>query len=268
MNHYEFIHLSDLHLGKTSVERRRIVTLFAHIAKHLPNRPVLITGDLTESAKDSQFKGMEQLVTSLAATNPVLCMPGNHDYAWHGFAFDSGAWDKWVKYLGSPMGWPSPEPGPWMGGALPTSPFEGLGFRQVGDCLLIGIDSGDPGNKVHTAKGYISQELANALRAYLDAHPAKVRIALLHHHPITWKSLFTGLVGRDRLIAALRDRCEVLLFGHHHEAGIWHDTDGIPLMCASHKSTDYISGRCLMYGLLTVDTGAEPPCNYRMVLAQ
>ena len=135
---------------------------------------------------------------------------------------------------------------------------------------MVGIDSGDPNDKVHTAKGFISPGLANALTKRLKADTAKVRIAMVHHHPLTWKKWFSGLEGRDYLIRALAGRCDVLLFGHHHEVGIFHDIDGIPLMCASHKSTHYLSGECLMYGLLTVRTAPNAPSktSYRMVVAQ
>jgi hypothetical protein len=51
---------------------------------------------------------------------------------------------------------------------------------------------------------------------------------------------------------AVRDNCEILLFGHEHEYGIWWNQRGLPLTVSSHKTTDNLSGTCLFITLIEI----------------
>jgi predicted phosphodiesterase len=196
---------------------------------------VLITGDITNSGTKKQLRTTRDLLEGLAVTNPVLAVPGNHDYAWVGTFFQEGTWDNWIKELGSPLGWGAPAK-PWMYKHSGDGEWEGLGVWEDDWIVYFGIDSGDPDNEVHTARGYISEGLARTLKRKLREHRGKVRVALLHHHPFTG-GYFTKLKGADHLMSAIKNNCEVLLFGHHHHYGIWWNERGTVLTVASHKST-------------------------------
>jgi 3',5'-cyclic AMP phosphodiesterase CpdA len=245
------IHVSDLHIGLTQRESRYTRRVFGRIANSHPGVPVLITGDLTDSATKGQFKATRGLLDGLAKTNPVLAVPGNHDYAWKGNILRPDGWENWVRYLGSPLGWGGPEV-PWMGVDHEPVGIEGLGVWKAGPCVYFGIDSGDPLDKQISARGYISKQLANALKESLQAYEGKTRIALLHHHPFT-DGVFTKLHGSTRLLRATQDNCELLLFGHEHAYGLWWDKRGVPLVVSSHKSTDEVSGDCLMITMIEIE---------------
>ena len=252
--------LSDLHIGLRPKERKRTQILFDRVANSYPGVPVIITGDLTDSASKSQFRQMRRLLDQLSSTNPVLTVPGNHDYAWKGNILRGDGWANWVRYLGTPLGWGRSEVH-WMGVDYEPEGVDGLGVWEDGPLVYFGIDSGDPQDKEKMARGYISRRLADALDQALKNYANKTRIAMLHHHPFT-KGLFTRLHGSARLMNALENNCELLLFGHEHEYGIWWEHRGVPLIVSSHKSTDNVSGDCLLITFIDIDNAGSPEVSF------
>ena len=255
------IHLSDLHIGLRSKESARTKMIFDKIAKSFPGIPIIITGDLTDSATKSQLKKTREFLNQLVLSNPILVVPGNHDYAWKGNILRDDGWENWVRYLGSPLGWGKDEVS-WMGIDYEPKGVDGLGVWKDGPCVYFGIDSGDPKDKQISARGYISKKLADALKESLKKYAKKTRIAFLHHHPFT-QGFFTKLYGSKRLLDSLKGNCELLLFGHHHEYGMWWTKRGVPLIVSSHKSTDTISGDCLMITVIDIENVGTPDVLFR-----
>ena len=245
------IHLSDIHIGKGSKVNRRAETIVREIAKSYAGLPVLITGDLTDSATKGQFKKTRRLLDRLAKTNPVLMVPGNHDYAWHGVILRKGSWQEWLKYLGTPLGWGAPDT-PWMEPSHEPMGVDGVGVWKDGSIVYFGVDSGDPNDEVHTSRGWISPQLAQGLETALRESQGKTRIVFVHHHPFI-HGRFMKMVGANRFMDAIKNNCELLLFGHKHEYGIWWQRDMIPLTVASHKSTNLLlSGDCMAITLIEI----------------
>ena len=258
--------LSDLHLQGRKKERERTHRLVDAIAKNYPEAVVIVTGDLTDSATLKQMKEAREILEKLAATNPILVVPGNHDYAWKGNILRDEGWKNWVEVLGEPLGWPTTGKG-WMGANCEPKGIDGLGVWTTKHCAFFGIDSGDPEDKVASAKGFISNKLADALKSSLRKHAKKTRIAFLHHHPFS-DGLFTKLHGSAQLMAALKDNCELLMFGHDHEYGIWWNKNGVPLTVSSHKSTDRVLGGQLMLTIIEINNAgtASPQLWHRLEL--
>ena len=140
------IHLSDLHIGSSNKELNNTNQIADTIARTYKGIPVIITGDLTDSSTKPQFKTMRDILNKLAETNPILSVPGNHDYAWKGNLLRPDGWKNWVKYLGSPLGWGTNEYY-WMGEDYEPVGIEGLGVFKHDSCVYFGIDSGDPKDK-------------------------------------------------------------------------------------------------------------------------
>lgn len=260
----KIIFISDLHIGLGDKEKSYTAKIVKRIAELHPGTPVIIAGDLTDSATREQFIKARLFLIKLSSTNPVLAVPGNHDYAWKGNVWQKDAWEHWVKYLGSPLGWPK-RGVPWMGVKYEPKEIDGLGVWEDGDCVYFGIDSGDPENKQASARGYISKKLADALAKSLKTYKNKTRIAVLHHHPFTegLGAIFTGLHGSSRLMKALKNDCELLLFGHKHEYGIWWDKRSLPLTVSSHKSTSTFSGNCLVITVIEIDKPGTSGVKFR-----
>jgi 3',5'-cyclic AMP phosphodiesterase CpdA len=94
-----------LHIGNSEREFYNTNQIVDGIAKSYSGIPVIITGDLTDSATKPQFEKMRNILDKLAKTNPILSVPGNHDYALKGNFWRRNGWKNWIKYLGSPLGW-------------------------------------------------------------------------------------------------------------------------------------------------------------------
>ena len=230
------IHLSDIHIGRGKIELERAKQIFQKISEIYPGCPVLITGDITDSATRGQFKLTRSLLDGLAESNPILVVPGNHDYAWKGTIHRKNSWKNWVRYLGTPLGWGTEETH-WMEPSNEPEGVDGLGIWRHGKIAFFGVDSGDPDDHEHTARGWISPELAAGLNKSLADNNDYTRVVLVHHHPFM-HGTFMKMAGAERFLAALRNNCEVLLFGHKHQYGIWWRREQIPLVIASHKSTN------------------------------
>ena len=265
MAKYTLILLSDLHIGRSDKELNNTNRIVKTIGTSYPGIPVIITGDLTHSATKGQFKKMRGILRKLAKTNPILTAPGNHDYAWWGIIMRSDGWENWVKYLSSPLGWGIDEYY-WMGKDNEPKGIEGLGVFKHKSCVYFGIDSGDPKDKENTARGYISTKLANALKESLKKYEGKTRIAFLHHHPFD-DDYFTALKGTRKLLKAVKNNCELLLFGHEHKYGIWWDHKGVPLIVSSHKSSLPMSGSCLMGTIIEMAKVGTPDVSFNHRLA-
>ncbi|MCD4751388.1 MAG: metallophosphoesterase [Thermoanaerobaculales bacterium] len=247
------IHLSDLHVGRDKGVFGRVKLIFEEIAAAYPDVPVLITGDLTDSASKPQFRTTRELLDGLAQTNPILAVPGNHDYAWKGIVakFRPDAWKNWIKYLGSPLGWGRSEV-PWLEKGHTPAGFDGLGIWEHENTVFFGVDSGDPKDKAKTSCGFISDTLASALSRELVKRSDKTRIVFLHHHPFV-HSTNLKLYGGEIFKKAVSGNCELLLFGHKHDYGLWRNRNAIPLTIASHRTTKLISGDCVAFTVIRYD---------------
>jgi predicted phosphodiesterase len=261
MANHTLILLSDLHIGLRPRESARTRTIFERITSRHKGVPVLIAGDLTDSATKAQFRETRRLLDQLARTNPILAVPGNHDYAWKGNIIRETGWEDWVRYLGSPLGWGREEVH-WLGEGFEPAGIEGLGVWQDGPCVYFGIDSGDPRDRQASARGYISDKVADGLRASLEKYAGKTRIAFLHHHPFDDK-LFTKLHGSAKLMKSLAGNCELFLFGHEHEYGIWWNERGLPLTISSHKPSDCLSGNCMMITIIDIQNAGTPAVSFQ-----
>jgi len=62
MSNRTIILLSDMHIGLRPKESRRTKIIFDRIADSFPGAPVIITGDLTDSATGSQFREMRRFL--------------------------------------------------------------------------------------------------------------------------------------------------------------------------------------------------------------
>jgi 3',5'-cyclic AMP phosphodiesterase CpdA len=209
---------------------------------------VLITGDITDSGTTGEFKKARNFLDKLAKTNPILMVPGNHDYAWKGIVWHKDKWKDWLKYLGTPLGWASP-PTSWLEPTHEPEGVDGLGVWKDGSIVFVGVDSGDPKDHEKTARGWISPQLAAGLSATLDKYQGYIRIVLVHHHPFMHGG-HMKMVGADRFRNAARGNCELLLFGHKHDYGLWKLKDEIPLTVASHKTSNKLIDR--EYSAITV----------------
>ena len=170
---------------------------------------VLVTGDLTNLALESEFARARGLLEPIAAYDRLSIVPGNHDIYTKGSERDR----RFERYFGDLM-WPDDTPPseqryPW--------------FKQVGGIAVIGLCSARP-RLPFIATGEIGDQQLERLRRLADAHDLAGRftIVLVHHNlheRSARKNLMHGLNDRQSLL----DLCasigvNLVLHGHTHVA--------------------------------------------------
>ena len=106
-----------------------------------------------------------------------------------------------------------------MRSACSRPPFSYCAYEEVGDWLLVGIDSCIEGQ----AGGAVSREELDRLSDIVTHSAAKHVIVFLHHPPVPMGSAWLDSVGMengDELLERVRTlRCvRALAFGHVHQA--------------------------------------------------
>ena len=190
-------HLSDLHFGR---ERPEVVAgLFASLIEQQPEA-VIISGDLTQRAKQSEYAAAEQFLSEIKTTR--LIVPGNHDIS----AFNLlerflCPWVKWQKIFGEPLESELDNP----------------------EVLLLGINTTRKwASFLDWSRGRISNEqINNILSRFQEEPPDKLRL-LVTHHPfwLPTDQHHRGLIGnRDLALTSLGNgSLDMIISGHVHMA--------------------------------------------------
>lgn len=226
------IHLSDTHLGADGLGKRfaMIVDDLTRLRPCNPENHLIIhTGDLIHCATGEYRAAARVLLGRLRDFGyPVLLCPGNHDYG--GFwAVNQQAADDFQEAFGDYI---------FLG--QQTKNFPTLFLRD--DCAFIGLDSNAAelhGLDSFFAEGELGTEQLSRLNLLLDSDQLQGRkiVLFLHHHPFSYGYNVSPDVGDGRvkfhLLAGLtesfrrlkdaysfcqiiRDRVQVMLFGHMH----------------------------------------------------
>ena len=193
------LHLSDLHFGKVLPELVEPLIAAAHA---LAPEIVVISGDLTQRARDHQFAEARAFVDRLPA--PVLCVPGNHDVPLdRPLSRWLRPWRGWRGHLGAEL---EPE---WRG---PGFHVVGVNTVDRSEWQRGKIRAGQLA-RVRAAFETASEPVAGAVRPPL-------RVVAAHHPfealPDDGKSLMRGAADGAR---ALAGACDLVLTGHLHR---WH----------------------------------------------
>lgn len=170
---------------------------------------ILVTGDLTNLALESEFARARGLLEPIAAYDRLSIVPGNHDIYTRGSERDR----RFERYFGDLM-WP-----PETDASEHTYPW----YKDVGGVAVVGLCSARP-RLPFIATGEVGSEQLARLEELGRRHDFANRftIVLVHHnlHERTKrKNLMHGLNDRH----ALLDLCESLgvnmvLHGHTHVA--------------------------------------------------
>jgi Icc protein len=146
----------------------------------------LVTGDIIQDDSEAAYDRFRDLLLPLKLR--VHCVPGNHD----------------IRKL--------------MKAVCVRPPFSYCAWEEIGDWLLVGLDSCVRG----TAAGEVSQEELDRLSNIVAGSAAKHVLIYLHHPPIPMGSKWldsVGLANGGELLARLRNlsRVRALTFGHVHQ---------------------------------------------------
>jgi 3',5'-cyclic AMP phosphodiesterase CpdA len=223
------IHLSDTHVGYRDNDQR-LHRVLQDIATHNdPNDTVIVhTGDLNDSGDPELMRQGRALLDALGQKGwRILLAPGNHDCgdAMHVDPEMAGRFFDHFK--------------PYVFGASPAQ-FPVLTLTE--DCAFIGLDTNQAEMSFWErwfAEGFLGQTQIDALDAMLDLPSlnGKKIVLYMHHHPffdafavrpelgdvgywghfVYWNTRrFRRLKDAYSLMQCIRDRVDILLFGHQH----------------------------------------------------
>lgn len=173
---------------------------------------VVVTGDITNLALESEYEAARALLDEMARRVEVTVVPGNHDIYLPSIHRERRFQHHFDPFLQSDL--------PQFACDMPAGPFPFVKLR--GPAAIIGLSSAVP-RPPFIAAGYLGHEQLAAL-AQLLAHPEVARrtpVLLIHHPPIDTRWAVVRL--RDGLVdaASLRHTLGglargLVLYGHTH----------------------------------------------------
>lgn len=185
------LHLSDTHFG---TERKAVIEAVLDLARQLSPDLVVLSGDITQRARRSQFAAARRFIERMAL--PVLAVPGNHDIPlFNVFLRALNPYGNYKRALG-----PILEP-----------VFENDGV------LAIGVNTTRP--RRHKDGEISDAQITRVAQRLRQARPGQLRIVVAHH-PVRAKvesDLSNLLIGRERALAAWAQAgVDLVLGGHIH----------------------------------------------------
>jgi 3',5'-cyclic AMP phosphodiesterase CpdA len=185
------LHISDTHFG---TERAPVVDAVLELARRLRPDVVVLSGDITQRAKESQFAVARQFLSTLAL--PTLVIPGNHDIPLFNVAarmFDP--YGRYRRALGAPL--------------EPVFSNDGV--------LAIGVNTTRPSRHKN---GEVSRTQIDRVCARLrQARPEQLRMVVVHQpvRAVVESDTRNLLIGRDAAVPAwVEAGVDVVLGGHIH----------------------------------------------------
>lgn len=190
-------HLSDLHFGAAHAHLTQ--RLLEHL-NTLELELVVISGDLTQHAKRSEFRAAQEFLQALK--HPYLVVPGNHDLSewrlWERFVYP---WKKWKAFI---------------------SPELDVVYRGSGFCA-VGLNTARRfGHHPDWSRGRLNVQQLSWMRRQFELSPEQDLRILVTHHPfyLTPAAQHRGHVGRHRQAWPVLQAAgvDLLLSGHLHLA--------------------------------------------------
>jgi predicted phosphodiesterase len=197
---------------------------------------VAITGDLTETSKDTEFDDADAFVRGCAATTifgwgmslaDLFVVPGNHDLQWDQ-ATPTGRWLAFSNfYSGLREKRFAPARPEGLTRVIDQSE-QGLVVAEINSAAYIKKATEDRGQVDQGAIASLRDELKKIDPAAL--HRA-IKVALVHHHPVHLPGLaeanegYSALVNSNALLERLREfGFHLILHGHKHVPfTFWYD---------------------------------------------
>jgi 3',5'-cyclic AMP phosphodiesterase CpdA len=185
--------ISDLHFGRQS--GAVLESLLASLAQNSPDL-VVISGDLTQRARVSEFAAARRFLDRIAA--PKLVVPGNHDLPLYNLAArllrPLRHYDRYIEPLNQPAG-----------------------FYNDGALAVLGLNTS---RRLTRKNGRLSlAQIAGIKRLFADVAPGVFK-AVVTHHPVASADMGLELAVRSgpALEALASAGVKLLMSGHHHVA--------------------------------------------------
>lgn len=194
----KILHISDLHFGPPYIE-----VVGQALLKRVPLLEVdavVVTGDLTQRAKEHQFKAARNFLAKLPGV-PKLVIPGNHDVPLYRVVERlTDPHGLYRKYICDDLN--------------PSLQLDGL--------IIAGLDSTAPRLTVSGGRLHLKQ-LNHCREIFENAEPGSIRVVATHHHfvPAPDYRSNPAMQKTKRAIDSFVDMgVELILGGHLHRSYI------------------------------------------------
>jgi 3',5'-cyclic AMP phosphodiesterase CpdA len=202
------LHVSDLHCGRPFMAAH--VEAALAVARGEPFDAIVLSGDLTQRAREREFTAARDIVDRFRALAPTLLVPGNHDAAWWRAPFGLGDYRRvharYRQFIEADL-----EP-----------------VLRVPGVTLVGLNSAWGTNpesltwypRDWRVKGGLTTAQLDGARTRLAAAPAgDLRVLVVHHNVVRGRlSNRWGLKHPERVLDALaRLPLDLVCTGHDHE---------------------------------------------------
>lgn len=258
----KFIHLSDLHL--TSDENNLENQMADHLIKWLKVRysqtqkpAILITGDLVDNGKGVEYQQAQNMLLDLknGGFQLIIC-PGNHDYGRNGIHLRDAASDLFFEYIERDV---LNDAGSAIDMASLYPKVTAFDPEKV---VFFGLDSteGNMDNlwNLHLlADGVVGKEQREQLHDCLvqERYAEYKKIVYLHSHP--WELIpGHGLKDGQQLIKEIKNKVDIICFGHYHTSNSWESRDSMVALNAGKSTQPASDGGIpyLSYREVTIDS--------------
>lgn len=200
------LQVSDLHFGPPFLEHVGEAAL--RKAPELNPDAIIISGDLTQRAKRSQFEDARKFMSRLPQV-PQLVIPGNHDVPlyriFERFSNPHGVYKDVISEELNPV-------------------------LRIDGAVIAGLDSTAPRSAI--SNGRISRwQLDHCSQVFRDAPETAIRIVVAHHHfaPAPDYLSDRGMPQARRALERFADlNVEMILGGHLHRAYVGNSLDVYP----------------------------------------
>lgn len=257
----KFLHLSDLHVtdNESALENQ----MADHLCKWIKNRysqgrkpAILITGDLVDNGEGVEYQKVQNLLYDLknAGFQLIIC-PGNHDYGKNGIHYRDAARDLFFECIERDLLANT-------GNAIDmVSLYPKVTAFTPDKVVFFGLDSteGKMDNvwNLHLlANGKVGKEQRRQLHDCLVQNEYKdyTKIVYMHSHP--WELIpGHGLDDGPQLISEIKNKVDIICFGHYHTSNYWESKDNMMALNAG-KSTQpaSVNGKpCLSFREVAID---------------
>lgn len=236
------LHLSDVHFGAVD---DRLVDPFLKLAHQLRPDLCVISGDLTQRARASQFHAARAFVDRLPA--PALIVPGNHD----------------MPLRNLPLRLLAPFAGFRRAFGTELEPF-----ARLPDALVKGLNTANP--LVWKSGRLRPASVQRLTDSFAGAASGLWRIAVMHHAPVPAADSTPADIAdpAEALAAVAQAGADVVLSGHTHmphtgfaetAAGVLFLQVGTAISTRLKTGTNDFALVTLEAGKVTVESWLSPP---------
>lgn len=217
-----FLHISDLHIRHRRRDNADLAVFLGRLHRRYPDHWLIITGDITDDGRADQYSQAVSLLRPWEGR--LIVCPGNHDYGALGNFYQE---DRAKMFEQTFPGWSQVK--------IPHEGDRNVQVIPIDSCLktLSPLDF---------ACGSVSLWQLKELDWMVGMRPESgpgFAIVILHHHPLFHSDPTMRLLNSQEFLATIAGRCDLLMFGHRHQAGRYDNQFGIPHILAAGSARDW-----------------------------